>query len=271
MLPESEERRSDHKDVVREAFTRQAPQYAANPTISDPGRAARLVSAIQPSPDSRVLEVATGPGYIALGFATSCHEVIGIDLTEAPLAIAERHRRERGLTNVRFQVADAEDLPFENREFDVVVCCLAFHHLEDPRKVLDEMVRVCRPNGRVAIEDLIVSEHADRAAFHNRFEILRDPSHTRGCSLSELLGLFSESGLEVEYVRTEVRVQDAERWLANSHTPADRAAQVRAMLERDAAEDLSGTQPIDREGRFFFDHRIATIVGRRLARRRPNA
>ncbi|MGH2459720.1 MAG: class I SAM-dependent methyltransferase [Chloroflexota bacterium] len=266
MSPESVERPRDHKGLIREEFTRQAPRYAANPTVADPDRAARLVSAIQPSPDARVLEVATGPGYIALGFATACREVIGIDLTEAPLAIAERHRQERGLTNVRFEVGDAEQLQFDDQEFDVVVCCLALHHFENPGKVLGEMVRVCRRNGQIGVEDLMVSEHAERAAFHNRFEILRDPSHTRGLPLRELLDLFAAAGLEVEYARTEIRPQDAERWLANSHTPAERAAEVRAMLERDAAENLSGTYPTVRDGRIGFNHRVARVVGRRLAR-----
>jgi ubiquinone/menaquinone biosynthesis C-methylase UbiE len=255
---------SDHKGLVREEFTRQASAYAASRSISDPERVARLVGMVAPSPDARALEVATGPGYVAFGFALVCREVVGVDLTGAPLEIAERGRQERGLTNVRFQLGDAEQLPFDDAAFDVVVCRLAFHHLEDSTIALREMVRVCRPDGKVAVEDLIASEHPERAAYHNRWENLRDPSHTRALPLSEHLRNFASTGLEVEDVRMDLTRQDAERWLERAYTPPERAAEVRALLARDAREDLSGTSPYWEDGRVFFHHRFATIVGRRL-------
>src|SRR5262249_44176910 len=145
----------DHNQVVREEFTRQAVAYAANPSIADPERIARLVQAVSPTSDARVLEVATGPGYVAMGFAAIAREVVGIDLTEAPLAIAEQRRQEQGLHNVRFQLADAARLPFADGEFDVVVCRLAFHHFAEPPRMLSEMVRVCTPHGTVAVEDIV--------------------------------------------------------------------------------------------------------------------
>src|SRR5712692_6795196 len=111
-------------------------------------------------PQDRVLEVATGPGYVAMGFAAVAREVVGVDLTEAPLAIAEKPRQEQGLPNVRFQLADASRLPFADGEFDVVVCRLAFHHFAEPPRMLGEMVRVCTPQGTVAVEDIVVSEHS---------------------------------------------------------------------------------------------------------------
>src|SRR5204863_2267856 len=131
----------DHNQVVQEEFTRQAVAYAANPSIADPERIARLVHAVRPTPQDRVLEVATGPGYVAMGFAAVAREVVGVDLTEAPLAIAEQRRQEQGLHNMRFQLADAARLPFADGEFDVVVCRLAFHHFEQPPRMLREMVR----------------------------------------------------------------------------------------------------------------------------------
>jgi len=59
----------EHNQVVREEFTRQAMAYAANPAIADPERVARLVHTVHPTSQDRVLEVATGPGYVAMGFA----------------------------------------------------------------------------------------------------------------------------------------------------------------------------------------------------------
>jgi ubiquinone/menaquinone biosynthesis C-methylase UbiE len=255
-----------HKAVVQESFTRQADVYAVTPTVVDPSRIARLLEAVNPDASARVLDVACGPGFLALALAGRCREAVGLDLTDAPLAIAERNRHQHGLANVRFQQGDADRMPFAKEEFDVVVCRFAFHHFEDPGRVLREMARVCRPQGKVAIEDLVTSEHRARADYHNRFERLRDPSHTRALAPTELLGMFAAAGLELECVYSGELVQNLERWLANSQTPPERAAEVRAMIERDAREDLSGTRPyLNGEQRCFRQPTLA-IVGRRLAR-----
>jgi len=120
--------------------------------------------------------------------------------------------------------------------------------------VLREMARVCRTQGKVAVEDLVSSEHRARADYQNQFERLRDPSHTRTLAASELLALFTAAGLEIERLYSGEIVQNLERWLANSQTPPDRAAQVRALIERDARDDLSGTRPYFEDGQWFFRH-----------------
>src|SRR5438105_6818223 len=111
-----------HKDTIREEFTRQAEAFAALHELHSRERLQRLVNAINPLPNARALEIATGPGHVAMALAERCREVIGVDLTDAPLAIAERNRRERNVANVRFQRADAEQLPFADAEFDIVLC-----------------------------------------------------------------------------------------------------------------------------------------------------
>jgi methylase of polypeptide subunit release factors len=82
----------DHKRTVREEFTKQADAYATSPAITDQERLGRLVEAVNPSGNKRGIEIATGPGYVAMALAARCREVVGVDLTEAPLKIAERTR-----------------------------------------------------------------------------------------------------------------------------------------------------------------------------------
>ncbi len=250
-----------HKDLVREEFTRQAPAYADAPVIKDPLHLDKLVDAVRPAPEARGLEVATGPGHVALAFARVCREVVGVDLTEAPLKIANKMREERGLSNVHFQLGDVEArLPFADGEFDVVVCRFAIHHFEDPRIVVAEMSRLCRIGGTVAVEDLIASEHPDRAEYHNRFERLRDSSHTRVLSLSEMVRILAASGLELVRFSSDGLPNPVERWFDSAQTPADK----RAMIERDLREDLSGTNPRRIDGELFFTHRTAIVVTRKL-------
>ncbi len=257
----------DHRELIRREFTRQAETYSANASISDPDRIARLVRAVAPGPDDRALEVASGPGYVALAFADICREVVGVDLTEAQLRVAERNRAALGIGNARFVPGDAEALPFEDQEFDVVVCRFAVHHFPRPAHVVAEMARVCREGGSVAVEDLITSEHPDRSEYQNRFERLRDPSHVRALPLTGLVGTLADAGLEVTQVYTDHLLPEVEEWLENAHPPPEAAARVRELVERDALEDLSGATPHRHEGRLRFVQRTVTVVARKLPAR----
>jgi ubiquinone/menaquinone biosynthesis C-methylase UbiE len=254
---------SDHKAAVREEFTRQAKAYAAAPVITDGERLARLVSAVNPQHDDRALEIATGPGYVAMALAEHCREVVGVDLTAAPIAIAQSTSRERGLTNVRFEVGEADNLSYGDGEFDLVICRFAFHHFLNPAAILQQMCRVCRDGGTVAVQDLYAHENPARAARCNRIEQLRDTSHTRALALSELIAMLGRAGLEVESVHSERLITELESWLASTQTPPDRAAEVRRMLASDQHLDASGMMPFVRDGATHFVQRIAAIVCRK--------
>ena len=252
-----------HKAIVQESFTQQAEAYAAAPAVADPDRIARFVDSVAPNSDSRLLDVACGPGFLALAFAKQCRETVGIDLTQAPLEIACRNREKLGLKNTHFLVADADYLPFPDETFDVVVSRLALHHLQDPGSVLREMARVCRTNGKLAVEDLVSSEKHECARLHNEIEQLRDPSHTRALASPELLRLLSAAALKAERVVPSEVVHNLERWLANTQTPPDKAAQIRKMIEIDARENKSGLRPFLNNEEWFFHHSMLAIVTRK--------
>jgi len=255
-----------HNEVVRESFTTQAKAFASNPWVTDEERIRRLLAAARLKGDERVLDIATGPGYIAEAFALAAREVIGVDLTAAMLTIAEERTKERGISNVSFRIGDVQSLPFEKEEFDVVVSRLALHHMQNPTQVVGEMTRVCRLGGRVLVEDIYGSEHPERAAYQDRWEKLRDPSHVRALPVSELLRLFREAGLETDSVSTYGDLcPEVERWLATTKTPAADAAEVRRLLEEDRLHDLSGTRPFqDATGGLHFHARSVTLTGRRF-------
>jgi ubiquinone/menaquinone biosynthesis C-methylase UbiE len=255
---------SEHKAQIVRAFTQQAQSYAANSLVANPDRLAALVQAAHPEVRARVLDVATGPGHVAAAFAEAGCEVIGIDLTSAPLSFAEQMRASRGLSTLHFQQGDAQKLPYSNGNFDIVVSRYALHHVEDPHQVLSEMARVCRSQGKVVIQDLIASEFPARATYQNHIELLRDPSHTRALPISQLLSLFTSCGLETEQVVTDTLVQNLETWLANAHTAPELAAQVRTLVQRDEQENLSGTYPFQKEGGVFFNQRIVTVIARNI-------
>jgi SAM-dependent methyltransferase len=256
----------DHNRVVRESFTTQASAFAANPWVSDEERIGRLISAANLNGCERVLDVATGPGYIAEAFARMAAEVVGVDLTEAMLRIARERVQSRGLKNVSFRLGDAKSLPYGEGEFDVVVTRFSLHHFPEPREALREMARVCRADGRIVVQDILTSEHPERAALHNEIEILRDPSHVRAMPLSELLVLFRDAGLEPQSVLiSDDLALEVEQWLATTETPPEKAETIRNFFREEMTRDRSGLRPYqDATGKLHFRLRTAIVTGQKF-------
>jgi len=111
-----------------------------------------MLAALDLRPVMRILDVACGPGEpavtIAAGIAPHHGQVIATDLVEGMLAMARENARERGVTNITFQQADAEALPFPDASFDAVTCRYAIMLLPDAPQALHEMRRVLVPGGR---------------------------------------------------------------------------------------------------------------------------
>jgi arsenite methyltransferase len=83
--------------------------------------------------------------------------VIGIDMTPEMLARARKNLQETKLQNVSFHNASAEDLPFPDESFDVVISNGVFNLIPDKAKALKEVFRVLKPHGRMMIADQILT------------------------------------------------------------------------------------------------------------------
>jgi ubiquinone/menaquinone biosynthesis C-methylase UbiE len=102
---------------------------------------------------SRVLEVAPGPGFLAIELAKRGYSVTGIDISRSFVEIAGRNARDAGVT-IDFRRGDVARMPFADDSFDFVVCVAAFKNFPDPVTALDEVHRVLRPGGSASIQDL---------------------------------------------------------------------------------------------------------------------
>ncbi len=111
------------------------------------GLTAQAIQPLLESVDVRagksVLDVATGPGYVAAAAAKRGASVVGIDFSAA--MIAEARRRYPSLT---FQEGDAEDLRFQDESFDAIVMNFGLMHLERPEQGMSEAYRVLRAGGK---------------------------------------------------------------------------------------------------------------------------
>jgi SAM-dependent methyltransferase len=176
----------------------------------------------------RMLDVATGGGHTALAFAPRVREVVALDLTREMLEAAERHLASHGVDNVRFELGDAEAMPFGDGEFDVLAARYAPHHFPQPERFLAEAARVLSPGGRLVMFDNMAPEDDELDAFMNRFEVWRDPSHVRARRPSEWQALLRAAGFEIEAADPLVRkLYRFDEWTSKQAMPA---------AERDALE-----------------------------------
>ena len=146
----------------------------------------------------KVLEIAVGTGknlqYYSRGF-----RIIGIDVSREMLNVA-RKRAARLSTDISFFLGDAGALPFSDHSFDTVVSSLSVCTFPEPVIALQEIARVCRPDGRVL---LLEHGRSDRQ-WLGRLQDRRADRHARqfGCHLNrEPLELAREAGLDVNKVR----------------------------------------------------------------------
>lgn len=102
----------------------------------------------------RILEVAPGPGYLAVELAKqSRYQVSGLDISKSFVEMARRNA-EQAKVAVDFRQGNASAMPYEADCFDLVVCRAAFKNFSEPVKAISEMWRVLKPGGRALIIDL---------------------------------------------------------------------------------------------------------------------
>lgn len=120
---------------------------------SDRHATAQAIAA-QLGPGGALLEVAPGPGYLAIEVARlGAYRISGLDISHSFVRIATDNARRAGVA-IDFRHGDVARMPFATDSFDCLVCQAAFKNFPDPVTALDEMHRVLRPGGRGSIFDL---------------------------------------------------------------------------------------------------------------------
>jgi ubiquinone/menaquinone biosynthesis C-methylase UbiE len=180
------------KVAARGWFDRRAKSYEGGATSRwrDPVQRTSL-AALDLTKDDLLLDVGCGTGAASRAVSAATRLVVGVDLS------AEMIRRAAelasGVENVRFLIADSEQLPFDDGAFTAVLCSNSFHHYPDPSRAVREMARVLASDGRLVIGDACADLPTARIAD----AVLRriEPGHVRLYRSSELGSFLQRAGL----------------------------------------------------------------------------
>jgi ubiquinone/menaquinone biosynthesis C-methylase UbiE len=249
----------NHRSTIVEQFSQQAIPFAKVPGHLDSIQL--LVELAGVSTEDFVLDVACGPGLVACEFARSSRQVIGIDITPAMIKQAESRQLQENLENLSWRVGEAVPLDFPDDTFSLVITRYSFHHLLSPLVALKEMIRVCKPGGRILVAD--VAMPAGKSAAYDRLELMRDPSHTHALSRDEFEGLFDGSGLlDCRQASYDVEIE-LEGQLAASFPSQGDKERLRDMIIADIGVNRFGINSRIEGDVVSYTVPIAVFVGRK--------
>jgi SAM-dependent methyltransferase len=234
------------KAFSRERFTKTAQVFGDYAVSSRAIEAETLAHMVAANENDRAVDLACGPGTLALRFAKHVRWICGLDFTPAILQRARRAASHEGLQEkLTFVIGDAQSLPFADSSLTLAVTSYSLHHISDPARVISEMSRVVKKGGRVGLIDIVVPEDPKIRALNHRIEFIRDHSHAKSMTQREFESMFASAGLRLTGMELKGHPRTFEHWmLVAGWKPSDPEYQeAHALLVGSIENDGANFQP----------------------------
>lgn len=138
---------------------------------------------------------------------------------------------QRKLKNIFVQQGIAEDMPFSDQQFDVVISRYSAHHWQHVPTAMKEVNRVLKPDGIVIFVDIISSSSPIFDTFLQTIETIRDPSHVRNYSVKEWVYFIEDAGFDLVGLDKQTLSLDFDSWVKRMKTPEDQIKTLRYLQE----------------------------------------
>jgi ubiquinone/menaquinone biosynthesis C-methylase UbiE len=248
-----------HNETVINRFTKQAKEFFHKSHKSNQYGLDLMMKLSNPGKEDLVLDVACGPGIIACEYAKLVNHVTGIDITPTLIERAKSVQKEEGLNNIEWKVGDVSNLPFNEASFSIVMTRASFHHIVDRKRVLEEMIRVCKIGGKILVVE--VTPDNDKKEAFNHVEKLREPSYTDAWTLEELTKTMKKLGVvNIESEGFDLEM-DLEKTLQASHPKSENKDKIIQLFKQDLDDNNLGMKShlIDNQIHFYLP--MSTIIG----------
>jgi ubiquinone/menaquinone biosynthesis C-methylase UbiE len=251
-----------HNDNIISQFTKQAIPFTQLSQHSNQFGLELVLKLSEPKQSDSVLDIACGTGIVSCEFAKIASQVTGIDLTPAMIEQAKILQKDNNLNNITWKIGDVSNLPFDDNVFSIVVTRYSFHHILEPKKVLEEMKRVCISGGKIMIID--VTPDKDKVDAYNQVEKLRDSSHVKALTFSELERMMKDAGLinlKAEHHGLEMEL---EKILQSSFPNPKDLDKIKQLFKDDLTKDNLGMKSHLKNNEIYFYFPISMIVGNKI-------
>lgn len=221
---------SSPSSFVATQYAPRANDYLTSTTHSQGADLDQLEALLREHAPRRLLDLGCGGGHVSYRAAPLVEAVTACDLADAMLVTVQAAARERGLDNVTVQQAPAEQLPFDDASFDMVVARFTTHHWDHRDAGLREARRVLAPGGRAVFIDVVSPEEALLDSWLQTIELLRDVSHVRNYTVSEWTAALARSGFTIDsLVPRRLPLPDFDAWVARTRASAEQITAIRHL------------------------------------------
>jgi len=251
---------TEHNENIIKQFSKQAVSFSKVKGHYD--SVETIIAMSEVSQKDEVLDIACGVGILSCEFAKYAKSVIGVDITQKMLDVAIQKQSLEKLKNIRFTLGNVQNLHYADNSFDIVFTRYSFHHFLDTKKVFTEMLRVCKPQGKIIVVDVALEgKYADR---YNFMEKLRDPSHTKALTFEEFDELFAHKSLSNHQQSSYSVPMELEKQLEASFPNEGDEEKLREIFKNDLKTNSLGLHTSLKENKIYFSYPITIFIAEKL-------
>lgn len=239
-------------------FSRNAELYASSAAHAETPDLELALEVLGEVDGLNVLDVATGTGHTAFFFAERLAHVFAVDINDEMLAVAQEEGERKSLS-CRFLKGFANDLPFDDDNFDLVTTRVAAHHFKSPVDFVAEAWRVLKPGGRLLVIDNVVPE-GETGEWINAYETRRDRTHAACLTEAQWREILAARGFADLNVQEFEQVLDYELWMKRMSVIGDDADKLWSELQGAPEKVVAFLKPSKEGARTLTLHRLIAVA-----------